>query len=205
MQQPRQGLRSKQDGVVLISGLLLLLVVTIMALSMFRSFGMQEKIAGNVREKQRALQAANSTQQFAEWWLSNLSNAPWAESNGNAQSIDVVCTNVLLDANLGAGQICGNSLLQLTGVGPVSWPTAGTSTGVMYTPPGMNVTNPAQPNYYPNRPRFYIQDLGSVMGSPQGEVYQVDAYAYGLTGNAIAVVESTVAVVTQVANLGGLQ
>ncbi len=32
---------------------LLLVVVTIIALSMFRSFGIQEKIAGNMREKQR--------------------------------------------------------------------------------------------------------------------------------------------------------
>ena len=38
---------------------------------MFRSFGMQEKIAGNMREKQRALQAAVSAEQYAEWWLSN--------------------------------------------------------------------------------------------------------------------------------------
>ena len=56
---------------VLISSLLLLIVVTIIALSMFRSFGIQEKIAGNTREKQRALPAAVSAQQFAEWWLSN--------------------------------------------------------------------------------------------------------------------------------------
>jgi len=188
---------------VLISSLLLLLVVTIMALSTFRSFGMQERIAGNVREKQRALQVADSTQQYAEWWLANLSNAPWAVNNQNAPSVDVVCTNVLLDANLGAGQICNNPLAQLTGVNAASWPTAGTNVGVMYTPPGVNVTAPAQPNYYPNRPRFYIADLGPLPNG-FGEVYQVDAYGYGLTSNAIAVVESTVAITVQVKNPGGL-
>ncbi|MGB6309570.1 MAG: PilX N-terminal domain-containing pilus assembly protein, partial [Steroidobacteraceae bacterium] len=56
------------------SSLLLLLVVTIIALSMFRSFGIQEKIAGNMREKQRALQAATSAQQYAETWLLNNSS-----------------------------------------------------------------------------------------------------------------------------------
>jgi len=38
-------------GVALISSLLLLLIITILALSMFRSFGTQERIAGNLREK----------------------------------------------------------------------------------------------------------------------------------------------------------
>ena len=65
-----QGTRNAQCGMVLISSLLLLIVVTIIALSMFRSFGIQEKIAGNMREKQRALSAAVSAQQFAERWLS---------------------------------------------------------------------------------------------------------------------------------------
>lgn len=60
-----------QRGMALITSLLLLVVMTILALSMFRSYGMQEKIAGNVREKQRALNAAVSAQQYAEWALTN--------------------------------------------------------------------------------------------------------------------------------------
>jgi type IV pilus assembly protein PilX len=65
-------MRGAQRGMVLISSLLLLIVVTIIALSMFRSFGMQEKIAGNMREKQRAFQGAVSAQEFAENWLINI-------------------------------------------------------------------------------------------------------------------------------------
>ena len=83
--------RRLQRGVVLVTSLLLLVVVTIIALSMFRSFGIQEKIAGNMREKQRALQAAISAEQNAENWLSN---------NGNA--VPITCTNVL-NANIGQG------------------------------------------------------------------------------------------------------
>jgi len=45
-----------QRGVALISSLLLLIIITILRFSMFRSFGTQEKIAGNLREKRRALQ-----------------------------------------------------------------------------------------------------------------------------------------------------
>jgi type IV pilus assembly protein PilX len=208
MNQLRSGLRFGQKGVVLISSLLLLLVVTIMALSMFRSFGMQEKIAGNTREKQRALQAAVSTQQFAEWWLANKSQAPIAVSEGVASSADIICPNTVLDANSGGGQICLNTLLVATGLGNVAaWPTAGTSFGVAYTPPGFNYTtsdtNPAISDIYFARPRFYISDIGA-LATGRGEVYQVDAYSYGLGASTLAVVESTVAVTCQVCNVGGL-
>jgi type IV pilus assembly protein PilX len=215
MTQSQQVHRSGQSGMVLVSGLLLLLVVTIMALSIFRSFGMQEKIAGNIREKQRALQAAMTTQQFAEWWLANVSNAPRAISQGVAADAAVICVNTtLLDANSGQGQICLNTLLSVSGVSNLSaWPVAGaiapitTSAGVQYTPPGFNYTgsstNASVADLYFARPRFYIADLGP-LPTGRGEVYQVDAYSFGESQNAIAVVESTVAITCQVCNVGGL-
>ena len=43
-------LPARQGGLVLVSSLLLLLVVTILAVAIFRSFGIEEKIAGNQRE-----------------------------------------------------------------------------------------------------------------------------------------------------------
>jgi type IV pilus assembly protein PilX len=206
MQQSRHRLRSGQNGIVLISSLLLLLVVTIMALSMFRSFGIQEKIAGNTREKQRALQAAVSTQQFAEWWLANQSAAPRAVSEGIASAADIICPTGLLDANLGQGQLCLNTLVVATGVtNAANWPTAGSNVGVAYTPPGFNFTgsdtNAAVSDIYYARPRFYIADVGP-LATGRGEVYQVDAYSYGLSASTLAVVESTVAVTCLVCNVG---
>jgi len=196
-----------QRGVVLVSSLLLLLVVTIMALSMFRSFGVQEKIAGNMREKQRAIQAANSVQLYAEWWLANQSGAVFAVSNGSAVAADVVCTNAVIDANatVGAagGQICMNTLASLAGVPAAQWPVSNPGIGVLYTPPQMNVGNSLLPNDYPQRPHFYIADAGP-LATARGEVYQVDAYSMGLTTSAIAVVESTVAITCVVCNVGGL-
>ena len=64
-------LRSTQHGMALITGMLLLIVLTILAMSMFRGYGTQQKIAGNVREKNRAVSAAVSAQQYAEYWLSS--------------------------------------------------------------------------------------------------------------------------------------
>src|SRR5271163_4687984 len=61
----------QQRGMALITAMLLLIVVTIMALSMFRSYGIEERIAGNTRDKQRAINAAISAQQYAEAWLAS--------------------------------------------------------------------------------------------------------------------------------------
>jgi type IV pilus assembly protein PilX len=104
--------RHLQRGVVLVTSLLLLLVVTIMALSMFRSFGIQEKVAGNMREKQRALQAAVSAQTYAEQWL--ITNA--------GISPPVVCAPPLLSASAQQGQICSNQLwANVASVTTVPW------------------------------------------------------------------------------------
>jgi type IV pilus assembly protein PilX len=58
--------RPQQRGMVLVTALLLLIVVTILAVGMFRSFGLDERMAGNVREKNRALNTAESAEQAAE-------------------------------------------------------------------------------------------------------------------------------------------
>ena len=56
---------------VLITTILLLVVVTLLALAMLRGVGLETRIAGNVMDKQRALQAATSSEDYAEQWLVN--------------------------------------------------------------------------------------------------------------------------------------
>ncbi len=172
---------------MLVSSLLLLLVVTIIALSMFRSFGIQEKIAGNMREKQRALQAAVTAQQFAEVWLAN---------NGGNPSSAVACTT-LLNGTTGQGQICSTLAPNVTPVftNP-PWLVNGTPVGVTFSPNGMLFNGPGVPNVvtnptYASPPTFYISDLGANAGPVGGEVYQIDAVGYGGNSNTVAVVEST--------------
>jgi type IV pilus assembly protein PilX len=153
---------------------------------MFRSFGMQEKIAGNMREKQRALQAAVSAEQYAEWWLSTT----------GAVMAPVTCSSTL-SANLGEAQICSNPIPVLN-VTALTWPG-----GVTYLPPNMRINggattvttaNTQNPTYYAT-PTFYIADMGtSADASIPGHIYQIDAVGYGGTANTAAVVESTYAV-----------
>jgi type IV pilus assembly protein PilX len=171
-----------QRGVALITALLLLLVATMLAVGMFRSFGTQEKLAGNLREKERALHAAEIAEQYAEWSLIN--------GNPGAKG---VC-NSKVDST--AAQVCTNPLVSPTSL---NWPA-----GVWYVPPdpstgfNMNVTTTSGPGTYYLKPIYYIQDLGAGLG---GELFQVDAMGVGGTSsnsspNAVAVVESTYVVIS---------
>jgi type IV pilus assembly protein PilX len=190
-----------ERGMALMSSLLLLLIITIIALSMFRGFATQEHVAGNLREKERALHAAEAAQQFAEWWLDQSNAAPGG---------GVACAGSL-SANTSPpqGQIC-NQTPQAAGMPLLTvfpWPTQ-----VTYLPPGMSATtgvngvNGDPP--YALTPGFYITDLGPA-GDGQGEAYQVDAYGTGSTAinaasTTVAVVESTYEIQQGVVNRGGL-
>ncbi len=167
----------RQRGMALITSMLLLAVLTIMALSMFRSYGLQERIAGNTRDKQRAINAAISAQQYAEYWLSS-GNAP-----NSAQCNGFVNSNI--------GQVCTNPQIDFT---VLPW-----SAGITYTPftsnPINNVLNTlsttgGQGTYYA-APVYYVTDLGPNAGLPAGEIYQIDAVGYGGGASTVAVVEST--------------
>ena len=175
---------------VLISSLLLLVVVTVLALAMFRSYGVEERIAGNVREKQRAIQSAVTAQQYAEWWLS---------SGTNATSAPVVCAaGTVLDANLGQSQICtpGTALNSPANYG--SW------TGyTKFRPPNMNTTTAGIPDFFVDIPRFYIVDMGT-SASTLAEINKVTAVGFGASQNAVAVVESTYSLSSGVIDRGGL-
>lgn len=176
--------RSRQGGLVLISSLLLLLIITIIAVSMFRSFGVQEKIAGNFREKERATHAAEEAQEYAEWWLTSSYDT----------GVTAVCNSVI-DANtqVSSVQVCSNALPKYVAgsVATVPWKINGVEVGVTYTPPGMIVSATPSAGTYAQPPSFYISYLGVCKDNLQASCYQIDAVGYGGTDQAVSVVEST--------------
>ncbi len=160
----------------LISGMLLLVVLTILAMSMFRGYGTQQKIAGNVREKQRAVSAAVSAQQFAEYWLGSNTPPPAGD-----------CTGMGLSS---VAQVCNNS----PDFTIVPWSLDAKPVGITFatfnsTAQVSNDENPTQGSYF-STPMFYVTDLGQSAAGP-GEVYQIDATGWGGTPDTVAVVEST--------------
>jgi type IV pilus assembly protein PilX len=179
-----------QRGVILVTAMLLLIVVTIMALSMFRGYGAQERLAGNTRDKQRALAAAISAQQYAEFQLAS-----------GAAPLPGVCPAGILPNGI---QVC------LPPPAPAPLPNFATLpwlTGVTYSVFTSNAINgvsnvisasgtrdsATQSASYVQAPVFNVIDLGpNAPGAlPAGEVYQVDAVGFGGTSNTVAVVEST--------------
>jgi type IV pilus assembly protein PilX len=172
----------------LITGLLLLLILTMLAVSMFRGYGVEEQVAGNTREKGRALNAAVSAQQYAEWWLVNGAVPPSATCDSLVSS--------------DSGQVCTNKLTDYTAV---PWQISSAPVGVSYTPfaQSQNLTGasgtPSQGSYF-GAPNFYITDVGPssdpITGN-SGELYQIDAYGYGGTSSTVAEVESTYLVTDQ--------
>jgi type IV pilus assembly protein PilX len=185
--------RSPQRGMVLITALLLLIVVTILAVGLFRSFGLDEKIAGNVREKHRAVNAAETAEEYAEWWLAN-------GNGGNGTGI--TCAPPLVA--VAAAQVCSSAMATVNAASlPTPW-----QIGVTYAAPASMAITPTQglssgQNSYYYAPTFYISYLGP---SPNGlgTVYQIDAAGYAGSPDTAAVIESTYLVQQSSKDLGGL-
>ena len=171
-----------ERGMALMSAMLLLLVTTILAMAMFRSFGLSERIAGNTREKQRALHSAESAQTAAEWWLT-------ANSGGNL-SMGQTCASgtvmTLSPTSTTPPQICTNALASVT---TVPW-----SSYVSYTPNGMlaGTGTVGTAGDYVSAPAFYIQFIPGSFGYHQtltSYSYLIDATGVGGNNNSAAVVE----------------
>ena len=186
--------RKTQSGIALITSLLILVVVTLVAVAMYRSFGLQEKLAGNALEKQRATQAAQSALQYAEYWI-NLGNT----GSGSACA-GVVNGNVV--ANM---KICSNPLAD---PGALPW-----SNRIEYKPPAMPLaaggginTNGANGTVgdinYATSPALYISYMGL---GPDGKslLYQVTGAGYGGSNTSASVVQSVYAMAPASKNLGG--
>lgn len=158
----------RQDGFILIASLLILAILTILSVSMSSSFNLQELIAGNLREKTRAYESAQSALHYAEYWLNQGNNSTGTPCTG-LTSTPVVCSNALANPQ-----------------------TTPWTVGVNYTPPNMNVSSggglTAGIENYAANPRFYIQYLGT---NVSGIYYRINAVGYGGNSSAIAVIQST--------------
>lgn len=172
-----------QSGVSLITSLLMLVMLTLLALSMFRGFGMEQKIAGNTREKERSYQAAESSLQYGEWWLTQV-----------APGTGVACVAPVTIASTADMRTCSNALT--TPGDPSSW--AGVSN---YLPPSMMVAtgggvatdgNGNKDINYASTPGLYVSYLGL---SPSGQqmLYSVTAAGYGGSANTTSVIQSVFA------------
>jgi type IV pilus assembly protein PilX len=189
-----------QGGFALLTSILLLMIITILALGMFRGFATQEHISGNLREKERAFHSAVSVQQFAEYWLLNSGITSGASQTCASGSVAVTNTST-------TPTICNVALTPTAVLAPPY------GIGLTYLPSGMTLSSTSVQNNgggvgganatYAQTPGFYIYDAGP-SADGQGEAYQIDAYSFGATLNTVAVVESVYELEPGMINRGGL-
>jgi type IV pilus assembly protein PilX len=144
---------------------LMLVILTLLGVSMMGGVSLQDKMAGNTREKTRAFDAAQAALVAAQNYLAGLTSAPSGGACSGTVSTPRVCSAVLQN--------------------PTSVPW---SDGVNYTPSGMTVSSSGGLFTYAASPQYYIQDLSPVGSNPH--MYLITAQATGGNANAVAVVQS---------------
>ncbi len=163
-----------ERGFILVVSLVILLVLTLLGVTMFRGSGLNEKIAGNMKEKGRALQMAQSALHHAEYLLL---------TNGAQMATSVSCSGVMT-----APAICQAPAvtIQDSATGP------SLSNGYVDT----NAPGYSSSAYYA-APEFYIRYLGPT-ASGNGMIYDITALGYGGNPSAVAVVENTYQITSKV-------
>lgn len=186
MNNPSYLPRCHQRGIALIASLVIMLLMTIIALSVMRSNNLFEKMAGNTREKQRALQSAESALLYGEYWLKSQATAPTAVACSTTAAFTTmqVC---LYDPGASAANIANIKWFTYTLAGITLNPN-GTNGGVVTT--GATSGNVGDV-YYAGNPGIYISKVTNLTnGAP---LYRVTAIGYGGTGGkngTVAVVQS---------------
>ena len=192
----------RQQGIVLATALIILMVMSVLAVSMMRNFGTLERIADNTRDKQRAFNAAENALQYGEWWL----------TQGNAGA-GAPCTTTLTTtpAATATARVCSNGLQSTAPsnlnaqLNTVPWATSnGNQLGTVYSLPGMVTTSGADnSNFYAGTTRWYVTQLG-LNPSKTLQLYQVSAMAYGGSPSSVAVVQSVFGLNTNICDAGAL-
>lgn len=185
---------TEESGYILVVSLVVMLLLAIIALSLLGSNTIQELLAGNLSEKTRALQAANSAMNYAEAYVAQNPSAGVPCTAGTTSTVPVVC-----DSNSPApGTLAPNDLTLPT--------SGGAAIGTIYQPANMTISTSGGANSYYQAPRYYIQYAGLVAdsnGTVDGTLYKITAAGYGGNSNAIAIVQAYYRVYSQSTNVMG--
>ncbi|GAB4256801.1 MAG: pilus assembly protein [Methylomicrobium sp.] len=155
-----------QTGVVLPISLILLLLLTLVGVTGTQTTVLQERMAGNMRDKNLAFQAAESALKFAETRLNPLPTFTAAGTGGfysadsNLLSPEAILTDAFWSTN----------------------PTA------VYNSDTLSSIDPNNP------PRYVIQDMGCAdpLNCPGPNSYRITARATGGTTHAVVILQSVV-------------
>ncbi|MCF7990677.1 MAG: hypothetical protein K9M02_09560 [Thiohalocapsa sp.] len=180
--------RCPQAGVVLISGLVLLLVMTIFGVGAVQTTVLQERIAGNLRESGLALQAAEAALQAALSGIEALDEPPAADTTDATMR----CARALVPARTGFRAAGCSRLPEVLALWEGEEPDS--SAGIPYEA----FSDAALPDVY-RQPRAYLElrhvpplDAQAAANGAGSYYVTVTAVGFGRNARARAVVQSTV-------------
>jgi len=190
LQRQRRSLPGQggQRAFVLATGLLFLVVLTLLGIALFRTTGLLDAISANTRDKERSFEAAQSALQYGEWWLQsfggNGSPCTAIQSGNTAANVDF-CTNALAN--------------------PAKLPW---TAGYTFTPPNLAIGNGGMAATggdvnYQSAPVFYVERLG-ISANGKSQIYQVTATGAGGAAATATVVRSTYMITPSSKSLDGL-
>ena len=174
----------REQGFILVTGLLFLVVMTLIGLALFRGTGLLDRLTANTRDKQRSFEAAESAVEYGVWWLQQPSGGTYGSCAANT------------NATVSTLTICTEPLpASLSTVASMNW----ISTAFSYTPPNMTLTsgtvsggmNSAGTDIlYWKSPGLYIENLG-LSADGNSQFYQITGYGYGGDSNTVTVLRGT--------------
>ncbi|MBE1160073.1 pilus assembly PilX family protein [Dyella acidiphila] len=190
----------KEDGFVLIAALLMLVVMTFMAVSLYHNFTVQENMSANTKEKGRAFQMAMSTLQYAEYQVlqSGLNTGVATTCSGPPNGdVFTICPYDPTNAS--------NSQMQLVSAsqGTPMQITNGMTYNLTTDDSSVQFATSGGAGLYYKQPQYFVSWLGyDPKSTCQAKIYQITALGYGGTGGAVAVVQSNYELTPTVCNLG---
>ncbi|MGB5834886.1 MAG: pilus assembly protein [Thiohalocapsa sp.] len=191
--------RTTQPGAVLVLGLVVLLVITVVGVTGMRTTVMQERMAGNMRQNNTALQAAEAALQAGLAYIEGKASPPIANSSGS-EHVWPACSVDEASADLDGGS-CGNHGKVLANWrGDAASLTEGSTYQAVIGELGESGSFPgvaAQPRVYIEVRYVAPLDAEEAARGVGVHYYTVTALGFGGSDKARAIVQSTVAKVYQ--------
>ncbi|GAB4207687.1 MAG: hypothetical protein Fur0019_12500 [Tibeticola sp.] len=177
--QKRISQSGRQRGVVLIISLFILLAITLLAVGFIESLGLDERMAGNFKDRQVAFQAAEAGLRDAEQLILSNTTGPFSPLRPGDFSTD--CVNALCASSVESPRFVSFTEADWTG-------TKTRAYGSLSGAPALD--------FVASQPRYVVEYQGTVQpiepGKPCVAIFSVAARASGGSENTRVTLQSTV-------------
>ena len=180
----------KHKGFVLFVVMIFLLIMSMLGIAMFGGFISDQKNASNLREKQRAIEAAETAMDGMQYWVQRadfIYPGTW--------NVGVACSATT--TQVGTTPVVCNTPL----ANPATLPWAPYSN--TYQPSAMSVNAAGGANTYATTTNTYIEFMGTTSTNPSTALYRITTTAQGGNATAASVLQTVYQVKATVSDASG--